>query len=136
MNLDDVRAMLADQHHAVMATSRPSGGVQMSPVLVALDGEDRVIISSRQGAYKVRNLRRDPRTFVCLLPDSFFGKWIQVDGTASIVDLPDAMDPLIDYYRRTSGEHADWDEYRAAMRNEQRVLIRITVEYIGPNRSG
>ncbi|HET6533261.1 MAG TPA: PPOX class F420-dependent oxidoreductase [Actinoplanes sp.] len=136
MNLDDLRAMLADQHHGVIATSKPSGGIQMSPVLVSLDAEDRVIISSRQGAYKVRNLRGDPRVFVCLLPDGFFGKWLQVDGTASILDLPDAMDPLIDYYRRTSGEHSDWDEYRAAMEAEQRVLIRIDIERIGPHRSG
>jgi PPOX class probable F420-dependent enzyme len=136
MNLDDLRAMLADQHHAVIATHRPSGGVQMSPVLVSLDANGRVIISSRQSAYKVRNLRRDPRMSVCLLPDSFFGTWIQVDGTGSILDLPDAMDPLIDYYRRTSGEHSDWDEYRTAMENEHRVLIRINVERIGPTRSG
>jgi PPOX class probable F420-dependent enzyme len=136
MNLDDLRAVLADHHHGVIATYRPSGGVQMSPVLVSLDAEDRVIISSRQGAYKVRNLRRDPRVFVCLLPDRFFGNWIQVDGTGSILDLPDAMDALIDYYRRTSGEHSDWDEYRAAMEDEQRVLIRIDIERIGPNRSG
>ena len=136
VNIDDLRAVLADQHHGVIATYRPSGGVQMSPVLVSLDAEDRVIISSRQGAYKVRNLRRDPRVFVCLLPDSFFGNWLQVDGTGSILDLPDAMDALIDYYRRTSGEHSDWDGYRAAMEGEQRVLIRIDIDRIGPNRSG
>jgi PPOX class probable F420-dependent enzyme len=136
MNLDELRAMVAGQHHAVLATFRPSGGVQMSPVLVSLDAEDRLIISSRQGAYKVKNLRRDPRVFVCLLPDSFFGNWIQAEGTGSIIDLPDAMDLLIDYYRRTSGEHSDWDEYRAAMRSERRVLIRIDIDRIGPNRSG
>jgi PPOX class probable F420-dependent enzyme len=136
MNLDDLRTMLADQHHAVLATNRSSGGVQMSPVLVSLDADDRLIISSRQSAYKVRNLRRDPRVSVCLLPDGFFGTWIQADGTGSILDLPDAMDPLIDYYRRTSGEHFDWHEYRVAMESEQRVLIRIGIERIGPNRSG
>jgi PPOX class probable F420-dependent enzyme len=136
MNLDDLRALLADQHHGVFATHRPSGGVQMSPVLVSLDADDRMIVSSRQGAYKVRNLRRDPRVSVCLLPDSFFGNWIQVDGTSSILDLPDAMNPLIDYFRRTSGEHSDWDEYRTAMEAEQRVLIRIHIERIGPNRFG
>lgn len=136
MNLDDLRAMLGDQHHAVIATNRPSGGVQLSPVLVSLDADDRLIISSRQRAYKVRNLRRDRRVSVCLLPDSFFGTWIQADGTGSILDLPDAMNPLIDYYRRISGEHSDWDEYRVAMESEQRVLIRIEIDHIGPNRSG
>ena len=136
MNLDDLRTVLAEQHHGVIATYRPSGDVQLSPVLASLNAEDQVIISTRQGAYKVRNLRRDPRVFVCLLPDSFFGNWIQIDGTGSILDLPDAMDALIDYYRRTSGEHSDWDEYRAAMEDERRVLIRIDIERIGPNRSG
>lgn len=136
MNFDDLRALLADQHHGILATHRSGGGVQMSPVLVSLDADHRLIISSRQAAYKVRNLRRDPRASVCLFPDSFFGNWLQVDGTASIVDLPDAMDGLIDYFRRTSGEHSDWDEYRAAMERDQRLLIRIDIDRIGPDRSG
>jgi PPOX class probable F420-dependent enzyme len=136
MDLDAARAVVAEQHHAVLATTRADGAPQMSPVLVALDADGRLIVSSRQAAYKVRNLRRDPRAYVCVLPDGFFGRWVQIEGEATIVDLPEAMEPLIDYYRQVVGEHADWEDYRAAMEREQRVLIRITPNRAGPDRSG
>lgn len=129
--------MLAEQHHAVLATRRRDGGVQMSPVTVAVDAEGRVVISSRVPAYKVRNLRRDPRAAVCVLPDGFYGRWIQVEGEAEIVPPPESVEGLVDYYRRaTGGEHPDWEEYRAAMIRDQRVLIRITLHRAGPDRSG
>ncbi|WP_433610757.1 PPOX class F420-dependent oxidoreductase [Dactylosporangium sp. CA-139114] len=137
MDLDEARAVLADQHQAVLATRRADGGVQMSPVVVAVDAEGRVVISSREPAYKVRNLRRDPRAAVCVLPDGFYGRWIQVEGEAEIIPPPQSVEGLIDYYRRASGrEHDNWDEYRAAMVAEQRVLIRITLLRAGPDRSG
>src|SRR5437588_12613985 len=113
MDLDAARAVVAEQHQAVLATTRADGAPQLSPVTVGPDAAGHVVISSRQTAYKVRNLRRDPRAYVCVLPDGFFGRWIQVEGTATIVDLPAAMDGLIDYYRHVRGEHPDWDEYRA-----------------------
>jgi PPOX class probable F420-dependent enzyme len=94
------------------------------------------VISSRETAIKVKNLRRDPRTSVCVVEDSFFGGWVQVDGSAEVVSLPDAMEGLIEYYRDISGEHPSWDEYRAAMERERRVLIRITIERAGPTQSG
>jgi PPOX class probable F420-dependent enzyme len=136
MDLDDARAVLAEQHHAVMATAKPDGTPQLSPVLVAVDAEGRAMVSTREAAYKVRNLRRDPRTWLCVLPDGFFGRWIQVAGTADLLPLPDAMDGLVDYYRRISGEHPDWDDYRAAMTRERRVLIRVTLTTAGPTVSG
>jgi PPOX class probable F420-dependent enzyme len=137
MDLDEARAVLAEQHHAVLATRRRDGGVQMSPVTVAVDAEGRVVISSRVPAYKVRNLRRDPRAAVCVLPDGFYGRWIQVEGEAEIVPPPESVEGLVDYYRRaTGGEHPDWEEYRAAMIRDQRVLIRITLHRAGPDRSG
>ncbi len=136
MDLDDARAVIATQHHAVLATMRADGTPQMSPVSVGLDDGGRVVISSRQTAYKVRNLRRDPRAWVCVLPDTFFGRWIQVEGTATIVDLPEAMDGLIDYYRDISGEHPDWDDYRAAMVRDRRVLVVVELTKAGPDRSG
>jgi PPOX class probable F420-dependent enzyme len=136
MDLDDARAVLAEQHHAVMAATKPDGTPQLSPVLVAVDADGRAMVSTREAAYKVRNLRRDPRTWLCVLPDGFFGRWIQVAGTADLVSLPDAMDGLVDYYRRISGEHPDWDDYRAAMTRERRVLIRVTLTTAGPTVSG
>jgi PPOX class probable F420-dependent enzyme len=136
MDLDAARAVLAEQHHAVLATFRRDGRPQLSPITVNVDADGKAVISSRQAAYKVKNLRRDPRASVCVLPDGFFGNWVQIDGTASIVELPDAMEGLVDYYRRTSGEHPDWDDYRTAMVREQRVLIRIDIERAGPDAAG
>jgi PPOX class probable F420-dependent enzyme len=125
-----------ENHHAVLATRRKDGSPQMSPVAVGVDGEGRIIISSRETAIKVKNLRRDPAASLCLLNDAFYGAWAQVEGPAEIVSLPDAMDGLVEYYRNISGEHPDWDDYRAAMQRDQRCLIRITPERAGPNISG
>jgi PPOX class probable F420-dependent enzyme len=136
MDLDVARDVIAEQHHAVLATRRSNGSVQMSPVLAVVDAQGHVVVSSRQTAYKVKNLRRDPAVALCVLPDTFFGRWIQVDGTAETIELPDAMDGLIDYYRRAAGEHPNWDEYRAAMQRDQRVLIRIRITRAGPDRAG
>lgn len=136
MNKDEVRKFLSGNHRAVLATSRRDGRTQMSPVLAVLDGQGWAVISSRETAYKVRNLRRDPRASLCILNDGFFGEWAYVEGSAEIVSLPEAMDGLIDYYRRGAGEHDDWDDYRAAMERDRRVLIRIPIEQAGPTKSG
>ena len=85
---------------------------------------------------KTHNVRRDPRVSLCVFTDAFFGAWAQLDGTATVLSLPAAMEPLVDYYRRVAGEHPNWDEYRTAMQQEHRVLLQITVEHTGPQRSG
>jgi PPOX class probable F420-dependent enzyme len=136
MDLDEARAVLGQQHHAVLATTKTDGTPQLSPVTVGVDEAGRAVISSRQAAYKVRNLRRDPTAYLCVLPDTFFGRWIQVSGRATIVELPEAMELLVDYYRRISGEHPDWDDYRAAMERDRRVLIQIELTSAGPDRAG
>jgi PPOX class probable F420-dependent enzyme len=136
MDLDDARAIVREQHQAVLATVKADGTPQLSPVSVAVDGAGRVVISTRETAFKTRHLRRDPRAFLCVLPDGFYGRWIQLTGTAEVVSLPDAMEPLVDYYRSISGEHPDWADYRAAMEREQRVIVRITLESAGPDRRG
>ncbi|MGH3910317.1 MAG: PPOX class F420-dependent oxidoreductase [Pseudonocardiaceae bacterium] len=136
MDLDEARAVVAEQHRAVLATMRSDGTPQMSPVLVAVDGHGRVVVSTRQTAFKVRNLRRDPRLWLCVLPDGFFGGWIQVGGTARIVELPEAMEGLVDYYRSISGEHENWDDYRASMQRDQRVLLQIELTSAGPDLAG
>jgi PPOX class probable F420-dependent enzyme len=135
MDLEDARAFMRENHRAVLATRR-SDGIQQSPVLVAVDDEGRAIISSRETAIKVKNLRRDPWAQVCVFTDRFFGPWIYAEGRAEVVSLPEAMDPLIDYYKRFPGENPDWNDYRERMRREQRVLIRITLDRAGPNRQG
>jgi PPOX class probable F420-dependent enzyme len=124
------------QHHAVLATERADGRPQLSPVATGVV-EDRVVVSSRETAMKVRNLRRRPYAALCVFPDAFFGgTWVQVEGPAEVVPLPEAMELLVAYYRAVAGEHPDWDEYRAAMTSEARVVIRIAVERAGPDRWG
>src|SRR5438552_18938595 len=127
---------MRSHHHAVLATRRRDGQPQLSPVACAIDDAGAVVISSRETAVKVKNLRRDPHASLCVLSDTFFGEWIQVDGVADITSLPEAMDGLVNYYRQISGEHPDWDEYRTAMEHERRVLIRVSVERAGPDQSG
>ncbi|MGZ8753281.1 MAG: PPOX class F420-dependent oxidoreductase [Acidimicrobiia bacterium] len=124
-----------DHHRAILSTRRRDGAPQMSPVACGVQ-DGQVVISSRETAMKVKNLRRDPRAALCVFTDDFFGAWVQLDGRASIQSLPEAMEPLVDYYRSAAGEHPDWEEYRAAMDREQRLLIRITVERAGPDVSG
>lgn len=136
MHLADARTFLREHHRAVLATWRRDGRPQLSPIVVGLDAEGRAIVSSRETAYKTKNLRRDARASLCVFVDGFYGPWIQVDGTAEVLSLPQAMELLVDYYRRVSGEHADWDDYRRAMEREKRVLIRITMASAGPDRKG
>ena len=136
MDLDAARDFLRNNHRAVMTTRRANGDPQLSPVVCGVDAGGRVTVSTRETALKVKNLRRDPRVSMCVLNDGFFGEWIQVDGIAEIVSLPDAMELLVEYYRSLAGEHPDWDDYRASMEREKRVLVRIDLERAGPDRSG
>jgi PPOX class probable F420-dependent enzyme len=136
MDVEAAREFLRTNHHAVLATRRADGSIQMSPVAADVDPEGLVVISTRETAMKTKNLRRDPRASVCVMTDGFYGQWVQIDGRAAIVSLPEAMDGLVEYYRRVAGEHPDWDDYRAAMERERRVLLRISVDRVGPNKSG
>lgn len=136
MDLDAARRFLADNHRAVLLTWRRDGSPQMSPVVCAVDADGAAVVSTRETALKARNVRRDPRASLCVLSDGFFGPWIQVDGRVEVVALPDAMEGLVAYYRSVSGEHEDWDDYRAAMERERRVLLRVHLERAGPDRSG
>jgi PPOX class probable F420-dependent enzyme len=127
---------IRQNHRGVLATTRSDGTPQMSPVTAGVDDEGRIEISSRETAYKVRHLRALPYASYCGFTDGFFGEWVQVEGPVEVVSLPDALEPLVEYYRRIRGEHPDWEEYRSVMTQENRVLIRITVERAGPTVSG
>ena len=135
MDIDEARDFMRQNHSAVLATYRADGRPQMSPVGAAIDDDGRVAISSRETAYKVKNLRRDPRVSV-LVTKANSWDWVQVDGTATALSLPEAMEPLVDHYRSVAGEHPDWDDYRAAMERERRLLILVDIERAGPDRSG
>ncbi|THJ74126.1 PPOX class F420-dependent oxidoreductase [Candidatus Frankia alpina] len=136
MDLAAATEFVRDHHRAVLSTTRRDGSPQMSPVSVGLDAESRLLISTRLTAYKVGHVERDATVRLCVLPDDFFGPWVQITGTAEIVRLPTAMELLVDYYRDLAGEHPDWDDYRAAMVRDQRCIPRITPTAAGPDHSG
>ncbi len=136
MDAEQAREFLRSNHRAVLVTRRGDGRPQTSPVLAAVDGEGRVVVSTRETAMKARNLARDPHASLCALSDGFFGPWVQVDGEVEIVGRPEAVEVLVDYYRQVAGEHPDWDGYRASLEAERRVALRLTITDAGPDRSG
>jgi PPOX class probable F420-dependent enzyme len=135
MDLGTALDFIAHNHRAVLATSRADGNPQLSLVAAGVE-DDTVVVSTRETAIKTKNLRRRPRASLIVFTDAFYGNSVQVEGPVEVVSLPEAMEGLVAYYRQISGEHPDWDEYRAAMEQEQRVLLRITVERAGPDRAG
>jgi PPOX class probable F420-dependent enzyme len=136
MEIETALEFIRNNHHTVLATVRSDGAPQLTPVTAGLNADGQVVVSSREPAAKVRNLRRDPRAWLTVFTDRFFGEFVQVEGSVTIRSLPDAMEGLVDYYRSVSGEHPDWDEYRAAMERDQRVLIQVDVSRAGPSYSG
>jgi len=133
---DALEEFLRPRHHAILGTVRSDGDIQMSPVTMGLGQDGSVLISSYPERAKVRNLRRRPQASVCVLSDSFGDPWVQLTGTATVVDLPDALDGLVEYFRSISGEHPDWDEYRQAMVTQGKVLLKIEIQRWGPISKG
>jgi PPOX class probable F420-dependent enzyme len=133
---DQLLEFLRPRHHAILLTTRRDGRPQSSPNTCGLDAEGRIVISTYPERAKVHNIRRDPRVSVCVLSEQWNGPWVQVDGTAEVIDLPEALEPLVEYFRSISGEHPDWDEYRTAMRDQGKSLIRITIDGWGPIATG
>ncbi|MGA9595480.1 MAG: PPOX class F420-dependent oxidoreductase [Acidimicrobiia bacterium] len=124
------------RHRAILMTSRRDGRTQMSPNTMGVDDAGRLVISSYPQRAKVRNIRRNPRVSVCVLSDDFGDEWVQIYGTADVLDVPEAVEPLVEYYRSIAGEHPDWDEYREAMVKQGKSLIRITIDDWGPVARG
>src|SRR3712207_2660914 len=127
---------LRPRHKAVLVPRRSGGGVQLSLVTCGVDAEGRVVVSTYPQRAKVANARRDPAVSLCVLSDDWDGPSVQVDGTAEVLDLPQALEPLVEYFRSISGEHPDWEEYRAAMQRQGKSLLRITIERWGPVATG
>lgn len=127
---------VSPRHRAILITTRADGRPQASPVTCGVDTEGRVVISTYPARAKAANARRDPRVSLCVISDDWNGPWVQVDGIAEVLDLPEALEPLVDYYRCISGEHPDWDEYRRAMVDQAKSLIRITPQTWGPVATG
>jgi PPOX class probable F420-dependent enzyme len=135
VDLERAREFIRENHRGVLATRRPDGSIQQTPVLANVDGEGRVIISTRETAYKTHYLRRDPWAQLVVFTERFFGGWVVVEGRAEVLSLPEAMEPLVDYYTRFTYDESE-DDYRERMRRERRVLVRITLERAGPDRQG
>lgn len=133
---DALTEFLRPRHRVVLMTTRADGRPQSSPVSCGVDAEGRLVVSTYPERAKVTNIRRDPRVSACVLSDDWNGPWVQVDGVAEVLDLPEALEPLVDYFRGISGEHPDWDEYRAAMVAQGKSLIRVTIESWGPIATG
>jgi PPOX class probable F420-dependent enzyme len=133
---EELLAFLRPRHHAILMTTRRDGRPQASPNTCGVDAEGRIVISTYPERAKAANIRRDPRVSVCVLSDDFNGPWVQVDGIAEVIDPPDSVEPLVEYFRVISGEHPDWDEYRQAMRDQGKSLVRVTIERWGPIATG
>jgi PPOX class probable F420-dependent enzyme len=136
VDLDALLDFVRPRHSMVLITARSDGRPQASPVTGGVDAEGRIAISSYPERAKVHNARRSPEVSVLVLSDDFGGEWVQVDGDCEVIDLPDAVEPLVDYYRSISGEHPDWDEYRQAMRAQGKSLLRVTPTRWGPVARG
>jgi PPOX class probable F420-dependent enzyme len=136
MTIDEARDFIRTNHRAVLATQRADGGVALSPIVCGIDASGDVVVSTRETAMKTQHVRRTGHASVCVMNDGFFGSWVVVEGPARIVSLPEAMEPLVDYYRTNFGEHPDWNDYRSAMERERRVVLHIRPERVGPSRQG
>ena len=133
---DELLDFIRPRHHMILLTLRREGGAQLSPVTGGVDVDGRIVISSYPERAKAANLRRTSACSVLVLSDDFGDAWVQIDGTAEVLDLPDALEPLVEYYRSISGEHPNWDEYRQAMRDQGKCLIRVTPTRWGPIATG
>lgn len=133
---EELLAFVRPRHKATLVTRRSDGSLQMSPVTCGVDEDGRVVVSTYPQRAKAVNARRDPRVSLVVHSDDWDDPYVQVDGTAEVIDMPDAVEPLVEYFRCISGEHPDWDEYRDAMRRQDKSLIRVTIERWGPVAAG
>jgi PPOX class probable F420-dependent enzyme len=136
VDLDGLLEFVRPRHKALLLTRRSDGSPQASPVTCGVDADGRIVVSTYPERAKARNARRDARISVVVLSDDFEGPWVQVDGSAEVLDGEAAVEPLVEYFRVIAGEHPDWDEYREAMRRQGKALVRVTPEKWGPVATG
>ena len=133
---DQLLDFVRPRHHAIVITARSGGGPQASPVTCGVDASGGIVVATYPSRAKTRNARRDPRVSVVVLSDDFDGPWVQVDGDAEVIDVPEAVEPLVSYYRAVAGEHPDWAQDRSAMLAQGKSLLRITPRRWGPVATG
>ncbi|GAA1702642.1 TIGR03618 family F420-dependent PPOX class oxidoreductase [Kribbella yunnanensis] len=136
VDLEGLLEFVRPRHHMLLITTRADGTPQASPVSGGVDPAGRIVISSYPQRAKSTNVERNPQTSVVVLSDDWNGAWVQVDGEGEVIQLPEAVEPLVDYYRSIAGEHPDWDEYREAMQAQGKCLIRITPTRWSPLATG
>ncbi|WP_427921172.1 PPOX class F420-dependent oxidoreductase [Streptomyces sp. cg40] len=136
VSLDELLDFVRPRHRALLLTRRADGSPQASPLTCGVDDSGRIVVSTYPERAKTRNAKRDPRVSLVVLSDEWNDPWVQIDGTAEVIDPPDSVEPLVEYYRNIAGEHPDWDEYRAAMLKQGKAIIRVTPERWGPVATG
>lgn len=136
VSLEELLDFVRPRHRALLLTRRVDGSPQASPLTCGVDDSGRIVVSTYPERAKTRNAKRDPRVSVLVLSDDWNGPWVQIDGAAEVIDSPDSVEPLVEYYRNISGEHPDWDEYRAAMVKQGKSIIRVTPQTWGPVATG
>ncbi|MFF4827111.1 PPOX class F420-dependent oxidoreductase [Streptomyces sp. NPDC001312] len=132
VSLDELLDFVRPRHRALLLTRRADGSPQASPLTCGVDDSGRIVVSTYPERAKTRNAKKDTRVSVVVLSDEWNGPWVQIDGTAEVLDAPDSVEPLVEYYRNIAGEHPDWDEYREAMVRQGKSIIRITPRRWGP----
>ena len=136
VDLDQLLEFVRPRHKITLMTLRRDGRPQVSPVTGGVDADGRIVISTYPERAKTTNARRRPQVSVLVLSDDFGGEWVQVDGDCEVIDLPESVEPLVDYFRAISGEHPDWHEYRQAMVDQGKSLLRVTPTRWGPVARG
>ncbi|MCG0063152.1 MULTISPECIES: PPOX class F420-dependent oxidoreductase [Streptomyces] len=136
VSLDELLDFVRPRHRALLITRRADGSPQASPLTCGVDDSGRIVVSTYPERAKTRNAKRDPRVSLVVLSDDWNGPWVQVDGTAEVIDAPDSVEPLVEYYRTIAGEHPDWNEYRSAMLKQGKSIVRVTPERWGPVATG
>lgn len=136
VDFSELLDFIRPRHKMVLTTFRADASLQTSPVTGGIDGQGRVVIASYPRRAKSVNIRRNPRASVVVLSDEFNGAYVQLDGDAEVIDVPEAVELLVDYYRVIAGEHSDWQDYRRAMLDQGKCLIRVTPRRWGPVATG
>ncbi|BCM68196.1 MULTISPECIES: PPOX class F420-dependent oxidoreductase [Streptomyces] len=136
VSLDELLDFVRPRHRALLITRRADGSPQASPLTCGVDDSGRIVVSTYPERAKTRNAKRDPRVSLVVLSDDWNGPWVQIDGTAEVIDAPDSVEPLVEYYRTIAGEHPDWNEYRSAMLKQGKSIVRVTPERWGPVATG
>ena len=136
VDLDALLEFVRPRHRALLITRRADGTPQASPLTCGVDDSGRLVMSTYPERAKTANARRDPAVSVVILSDDWNGPWVQIDGDAEVLDIPDSVEPLVEYYRNIAGEHPDWDEYREAMVKQGKSIIRVTPRRWGPVATG